>query len=397
MSAMRPRQVRCSGEKTGCQRCGNLRLKCAFSISRIGKVPGKRGKANRVAAAVTASSAPISTSSSSSMSTPIMSPPILTPALSFEIPKAYNGRNGIPAYPFTQEYPANRLPPVSEVHHPHLLPGYPTQSNPEDFNSLSNLCWTTELDQLGGPGMLSPDWEIDADESIPPPQSHTASTSISGYPDLLPDEENVCRTYASPVEIFPSAQYTIYIHLLHSIEQTIQFFNHCRSPGVESMHASTLDSILAANQKYLTTLLQISDSQAFTHTYNEEHLLFSVALDKIIYLFGLGYKNFKRRIEVYEGMGISCAGPMNRWIRFGAFEIDFAEQMAICRREFVEEIKRAMACLGRLMDAMGCITMSISTSPGRHEGLCEEMKRRLDGLMDDIEGDLGFHGTHLLG
>ncbi|KAL3475116.1 hypothetical protein BJX99DRAFT_259732 [Aspergillus californicus] len=385
-------KVRCSGEKTGCQRCGNLRLKCAFSISRIGKVPGKRSKANRVTTTGSnLASAPISTSSSSMSTTPIMSPPILTPTHSFESPRTYSGRSSVAIpqnYPFTHEYPASTLPVVSEANHPHLPPRYPPQSHPEDLSNLSNLCWTAELDQLGGPGLLSPDWEIDADESNAP-QSHQTSTT---YPDPVPDEHNDYRTYASPTEIFPSVQYPIYIHLLHSIEQTIQFSSHCRSPGAEGMHASTLDSVLAASQRYLTTLSQIADSAVFTHTYNEEHLLFSVALDKIIYLFTLGYADFRRRMEVYERMGMNCAGQVDRWMRFGAFEVDFVEQTAMCQRVFVEEVKRARACLGRLMDAMGVMVMPLSTSPGRHEGLCEEMKKRLDGLRDELEVDHGVHG-----
>ncbi|KAL4872530.1 hypothetical protein BDV12DRAFT_193248 [Aspergillus spectabilis] len=397
-------KVRCSGEKTGCQRCSNLRLKCAFSISRIGKVPGKRSKANRVAAAAipSTSSAPMSTSSSS-ITTPALSPPLATAPYLFEQGRGYEGRNSIAisttSYPFTPEYPTSTLPVANEANYSQFPPAYHAQSNPEDLSNLSNLCWTTELDQLGGPGLLSPEWEIDADESIPPQPSHTASTSISMYPDPASDPKSRSKTYASPPEPFPSAQYTMYLDLLHSIDHTIQFSVHCRSPGNEAMQTSTLDTILAASQRYLTTLLQSTDSPAFVQTYNEDHLLYSVALDKIIYLFGLAFADFRHRIELYEGTGMNYNGSMNRWTRFGAYEVDFTEQMTLCRRVFVEEVKRARACLGRLMEAMGYVSMSIpvSSSPGRHEGLCEEMKRRLDGLMDDLEADQSLHGVRLVG
>ncbi|KAL4784202.1 hypothetical protein BJX76DRAFT_367837 [Aspergillus varians] len=389
-------KVRCSGEKTGCQRCSNLRLKCAFSISRIGKVPGKRSKVNRVAATTvsTSSSAPIS-GSSSSISTRMMSPPFLTATHTFETSTAYNERSNIPisvtSYPFPPEYLAGTVPLVSEANYAHSPPGYPTLSNPEDSSSLSNLCWTTELDQLGGPGLLSPDWEIDADESIAAFASQATSTSTSTYPSSISEERHIAKPYAPPLEPFPSAQYTVYLHLLHSISHTIQFSHKCKSPGNESM--TTLDSIIVASQRYLTTLLQITDSPAFTHTYNDEHLLFSVALDKMIYLFSLGYVDFRRRMEVYEGMGINLTGPMDRWIRFGAFEVDVAEQISLCRRVFVEEVKRARVCLGRLMGAM---SGSGTLSAGKHEGLCEEMKRKLDGLMDDLESDQSIHGVRFV-
>ncbi|KAL4979515.1 hypothetical protein BDW66DRAFT_157339 [Aspergillus desertorum] len=390
-------KVRCSGEKTGCQRCSNLRLKCAFSISRIGKVPGKRSKANRATAtASTPSSTSISTSSSS-LSTPIMSPPLLMTSHSYESPRACDGRTAIPisaSYPFTQDY-VTGLPLANETSYAHSSPGYLAQSHTEDLSSLNNLCWTTELDQLGGRGLLSPDWEIDAEESLllVPPQP---SASISTYSDVVSDGRNTSETYASPAESISPGQYSVYLHLLQSIDHTIRFANQCRSPGE---HTSTLDTILTATQRYLTTLLQITESPGFTHTYNEEHLLFSVALDKMIYLFSLGYADLRRQLGVYEGMGTGLAEPVKGWVRYGAFEMDLVEQVSYCRKVFVEEVKRAGFCLDRLLEAMGYLAMpgSGSSSPGRHEGLCEEMKRRLDGLLDGLKGDQGTHGVHLVG
>ncbi|KAL4936214.1 hypothetical protein BDV06DRAFT_228106 [Aspergillus oleicola] len=390
-------KVRCSGEKTGCQRCSNLHLKCAFSISRIGKVPGKRSKANRVAAAAV-SSAPISTSSS--ISTPILSPPLLTTAQSFDNHRPYDGRNGVPvsttSYPFTQGYPASSL--RSEPAFPQS-PGYPHQSTSEDLPSLNNICWTAELDQLGGPGLLSPDWELDADDSIAP----LPPTSTSTYPNVLAEGKDVPRQYPSPPDPLPSTQYTIYLHLLHCIDQTIQFSHQCKSPGHDNSSISTLDSILVASQRYTATLLQLTSSAIFTQTYNEDHLLFSVALEKLIYLLHLAYTDYKRSMEVYEGMGMiitrNGTGAVDRWTRFGAFELDVAEQTALCSRVFVEEIKRARVCLSRLMEVMGlelATPMSVSATMGRHELLCEEMRRKLDGLMDTVEGIQGVTGVHLV-
>ncbi|KAL5338591.1 hypothetical protein BJX70DRAFT_398537 [Aspergillus crustosus] len=393
-------KVRCSGEKSGCQRCSNLRLKCAFSISRIGKVPGKRSKANRVAS-VPSTSAPTS-ASSSSITTPAMSPPLLTAPYPYDHGRGYEGRTSVTVsttpYPYTPEYPASTIPVANDANYSHYPAAYHAQSHPEDLSNPSNLCWTTELDQLGGPGLLSPEWELDADESIPPQASHTASTSTSSYPDPVSDLKRSSQTYSSPPEHFPSAQYTMYLDLLHSIDHTIHFSAHCRSPGNEAMQSSTLDTILTASQRYLTRLLQITDSPAFVHTYTEDHLLFSVALDKIIYLFSLAFADFQHRLDLYEGMGINYAGAVDRWPRFGGYEVGFAEQMALCRGVFLEEVKRARVCLVRLMEAMGCVPLSISvsSSPGRHEGLCEEMKRRLDRLMEDLEADHSVHGVHLV-
>ncbi|KAL4907583.1 hypothetical protein BDW74DRAFT_176334 [Aspergillus multicolor] len=384
-------KVRCSGEKTGCQRCSNLRLKCAFSISRIGKVPGKRSKANRGPATVSTSSSASISASSSSLSTPIMSPPLLTTAHSFESTRTYDGRSHVPipvSYSYAQEY-ATGMPLANETTYAQSLPIYPTQSHPEDMSSLNNLCWTSDLDQLGGPGLLSPAWEIDGDESLPSASSQP-QTSMSSYPDFASEGRNSSRAYASPAESIPPGQYPVYLHLLQSIDQTIRFATQCRSPGE---HTSLIDSILAACQRYLSTLLHITDSPAFTHTYNEEHLLFSVALDKVGYLFGVAYGDFRHRIDIYEGMGINFVEPVGYGVRYGAFEMDVMEQMSYCRKAFVEEVKRAGVCLGRLMEVMGYMSLpgSGSSSPGRHEGLCEDLKRRLDGLLDDLKGEQGGH------
>ncbi|KAL4917035.1 hypothetical protein BDW62DRAFT_202197 [Aspergillus aurantiobrunneus] len=386
-------KVRCSGEKTGCQRCSNLRLKCAFSISRIGKVPGKRSKANRVASMST-SSAPISTSSSS-MSTPMMSPPLATTTRPSESSRAYSGRAPIPisttSYPFAQDYAAGTLPLASEATYAHSPPGYPPNSNPEELTGLNNLCWSTELDQLSGPGLLSPDWEIDADDSIPLTSPPAAPTTT--HQTLSSHEPISSNGYASPTEPFPSAQYTMYLQLLHSIDHTIQFSHQCRSSpgsGSEGMPSSTLDSILVASQRYLTTLLQITDTPVFTHTYNEEHLLVSVALERMIDLFGLGYTEFQHRVGVYGSMGVSCLTPVDWWARNGGLEVDVVDRVAAARGVFVDEVKRARLCLGRLMEAMGCLAGS--RVAGRHEGLCEEMKRRLDALVEDLEDQSGRGG-----
>ncbi|KAL4951898.1 hypothetical protein BDW69DRAFT_185959 [Aspergillus filifer] len=393
-------KVRCSGEKTGCQRCSNLHLKCAFSISRIGKVPGKRSKANRVAAATvtSTSSAPISTSSSS-ISTPILSPPLLTTGRPFEDHGTYDARNGMPvsttSYPLAQSYPTGSVL-RSEAAFPQS-PGYHPESAPEDLPSLNNICWTTELDQFGGPGLLSPDWELDADDPIAP----LASASSSAYPNVVSEAKDPPRQYPSPADSLPSPHYTLYLHLLGCIHQTSQFAHQGKSPVHEGAPMSTLDSILIASQRYTATLLQLTSGPTFTQTYNEDHLLFSVVLEKLIYLFGLAYSDFKRSIEVYEGMGMVIprneTGTMDLFARYGAFELDVAEQMALCSRVFVEEMKRARLCLSRLMDAMGVgIAAAHAASPGRHEMFCEEMRRRLDALMDSFEGDHGSNGVQLV-
>ncbi|KAE8309905.1 hypothetical protein BDV41DRAFT_410629 [Aspergillus transmontanensis] len=40
-------KVRCSGERTGCDRCNNLQYQCVYAISRVGKVPGVRARGNK--------------------------------------------------------------------------------------------------------------------------------------------------------------------------------------------------------------------------------------------------------------------------------------------------------------------------------------------------------------
>ncbi|KAL4794581.1 hypothetical protein BDV19DRAFT_364833 [Aspergillus venezuelensis] len=104
-------------------------------------------------------------------------------------------------------------------------------------------------------------------------------------------------------------------------------------------------------------------------------------------------------MEVYEGMGMviprNGTGTMDRFARYGAFELEVAEQTSLCSRVFVEEMKRARVCLSRLMDAMGMgMGTPLSASTGRHEIFCEDMRRRLDALMDGFEGGHGSNTVH---
>ncbi|KAF7585099.1 hypothetical protein BBP40_012777, partial [Aspergillus hancockii] len=119
-----------------------------------------------------------------------------------------------------------------------------------------------------------------------------------------------------PLETFPQeSTSTIYLNLLASIEQTLLLGRHRSN---KDSHA--LDAVLAANQQYLSTLLTLTESLAFDSMY-DGHLLFTVALSKIITLFSFGYRDFTLRSEAHQGMG--------GWIRFGVFEIDHVEQKNI--------------------------------------------------------------------
>ncbi|KAL4802399.1 hypothetical protein BDV18DRAFT_164222 [Aspergillus unguis] len=243
-------KVRCTGEKTGCQRCTTQQLKCAFSISRIGKVPGKRSRANRTSVTVSAANtvsgaAATPTTSMSTISTvSTMSPYTLQ---TFD-QNAYT-ESIQEGYPFTPTESNHCLYPIS------------TSGDPP---SLNTQYWP-ELD-LGtqGAGLLSPEW----DESMLPPAI---------YPDTLPSQPP--HPYASPAE--QSLSFSVYLNLLLDIEQTIQAV-------VQGVNASTttIDTVLSASGRYLSTLSEVFDPA--TRSCTSDYLLLIVALDKIIYLLRLG-------------------------------------------------------------------------------------------------------------
>ncbi|KAK1139538.1 hypothetical protein N8T08_000678 [Aspergillus melleus] len=320
------------------------------------------------------------------------------------------------------------LPDVLPSNAPYILP-----TNVDiGISDLNHLSWTAELDQLSVYGLPTPGLEIPSiakapslpfsDRQINHAQAHNFShtqtqewdldsgsntssvdprrTSITSIrAPITPPDYNVLddpipsKSHMRPLDRLSSSTY---LQLLHDIEQTTALG-----------HTHTVDSVLAANQRYLSTLLRMTETPGFEYGY-DTHLLFTVALRKIIALFTAGYRDFVIRMEGPEtchinginnypnshsssnnvATGINGSGSIgvDRLIRFGVFEIDLVEQKAICRSILLRELKRARLCLIRLVDVLerdsgGC------GGAGRHEGICEEMSRRLDLLVGSLEGE----------
>ncbi|GAB1198506.1 hypothetical protein APSETT444_007829 [Aspergillus pseudonomiae] len=417
-------KVRCSGEKTGCQRCANLSLDCIFSISRIGKVPGKRSKANRAAAAAAAAAAVTAPPSSTSLTSPSRLESTNETVASFKpFSHAIKDEGGQGMTPSARHIPSNFavdpiITPLIVHDYSSSMQFYPGDSCVQDGLSLTdtvptsthhiahplgpnidlgpqepgNFCWSSDLEPLSAnslptPGLeisasrgslsldrrLSHDWEMEtnvASGSCNPSRSCTTSIRQPATPpEYLADD--VIYPVSALGNMGPETSYTVYLQLLHDIEQTLVM-------GRQRMKENhTLDAVLAANQQYLTTLLHLTESLGFEQMY-DGHLLFTVALSKIITLFNFGYRDFTLRSEAHQSMG--CA---ERLIRFGVFEIDFVEQKAICEGIFLRELKRAGVCLSRLMDVL--CREKFPYAHGRHEKLCEEMKQHLDQLTSALE------------
>ncbi|KAE8329551.1 hypothetical protein BDV39DRAFT_45838 [Aspergillus sergii] len=417
-------KVRCSGEKTGCQRCANLGSECIFSISRIGKVPGKRSKANRAAAAAAAAAAVTAPPSSTSLTSPSRLESTNGTIAAFQpFSNAIKDEGGSGVTPLARHVPSNfavdpMITPLMVHDYSSGMPFYSGASYAPDGLSLAdtartsthnishplgpnidlslqepgNFCWASDLEPLSAnslptPGLemsasrdslsldrrLSHDWEMEtnvANGSCDPSRSCTTSIRQPATPPEYLADEGIYPVSALE-NMGPEASYTVYLQLLHNIEQTLLMGRQ----RTKEIH--TLDAVLAANQQYLTTLLQLSDSLGFEQMY-DGHLLFTVALSKIITLFSFGYRDFTLRSEAHQSMGRA-----ERLIRFGVFEIDFIEQKAICEGIFLRELKRAGVCLSRLMDAL--CREKLPYAHGRHERLCEEMKQHLDQLTSALE------------
>ncbi|THC92648.1 hypothetical protein EYZ11_007878 [Aspergillus tanneri] len=422
--ALQPNGPPSSGQPAMSVMLLNLGLICIFSISRIGKVPGKRSKANRAAAAAAAlaassSSSTLTSNSSTSLTLPLNRVPS-SEALRASQPAQRPQEDELAASrpphlaiaPASAQDPSSIITPAqdysssiqyytgdcpNEASNPSLpLPDVlPTPSHAPyacpanvDFGlpDLSHLSWTTELDQLSSCGLPTPgleipaiakgplpsdrrlgqiyEWEMDDGSSSSVDPSRTSTASLC-HPVTPPDFNVLEESAAYPVHHVESVSCSTYLYLLHDIEQTTTI-------------GHTLDSVLAANQRYLSTLLQMTEIPGFEHAY-DAHLLFTVALSKVISLFSAGYRDFLARME-----GHALMGGVDRLIRFGVFEIDFVEQKAICRSILLRELKRARLCLVRLVDVLS--RQNETCGAGRHEGLCEEMGQRLDLLAGSLEG-----------
>ncbi|KAE8376883.1 hypothetical protein BDV26DRAFT_224726 [Aspergillus bertholletiae] len=404
-------KVRCSGEKTGCQRCANLGLDCIFSISRIGKVPGKRSKANRAAAAAAAAiTAPPSSTSLSRLETTNETIPSFPSFSHTAKDESGSGVTSSARHVPTTFAVDPIIPPLMAHDYSSGMPFYSGSSCAPDSLSLADtlpasthtidlslqepgsFCWTSDLEALGVNGLptpgleipasrgslsldrrLSHDWEVGtnvANGSCDPSRSCTTSIRQPATPPEYVTDEGIYPVSARE-NMGLEMSYTVYLQLLHNIEQTLLMGRQ------RTKENHTLDAVLAANQQYLTTLLHLSESLGCEQMY-DSHLLFTVALSKIITLFNFGYRDFTLRSEAHQSMG--CA---ERLIRFGVFEIDFIEQKAICESILLRELKRAGVCLSRLMDAL--CWEKFPYAHGRHERLCEEMKQHLNQLTRALE------------
>lgn len=320
------------------------------------------------------------------------------------------------------------LPDTIPSNAPHILPTNVDLGQPD----LSYFSWTADLDPLSACGLPTPGLEIPSVAKAPPlpmidrqinhtqvhSLTHTQSqdwdfesgsntssvdprrTSITSIrAPITPPEFNILDDAVpstGPPSIRPLEllSCSTYLQLLHDIEQTT-------APG----QTHTVDSVLAANQRYLSTLLRMTETPGFECNY-DTHMLFTVALSKIIGLFTTGYRDFMLRIEGPEpytsnyvnhhsaanvhnsNINNNMCGnhPVDRLIRFGVFEIDLIEQKAICRTLLLRELKRARLCLIRLVNVLERENVPSGGGAGRHEGLCEEMSRRLDLLIGYLEG-----------
>lgn len=246
--------------------------------------------------------------------------------------------------------------PVNEGYWAHgSQRSYTVKSEGEEFSST---------DGTGGHITDAPGIPVGQTSTPPVPQLLTP-------PELFLDESSYPMGVMDPLA--PESICTLYLHLIQEIERTIQI-------GQLSKSGHTVDSVLAANQRFLTTLLQITANPNFGQVY-DDHLLFFVAFNKIINLFGFGYQDFIMRLDAHESVGCS-----DRLIRFGVFEIDFIEQKIICRSILMRELKRASTCLSRMVDALGKVDPRCGM--GRHENLCREMDLRVEQLMCALEETL---------
>ncbi|KAL5355988.1 hypothetical protein BJX96DRAFT_91634 [Aspergillus floccosus] len=232
-------------------------------------------------------------------------------------------------------------------------------------------------------------------ECFVPDSSHTISASSSG-PALIPNPVPSLHAYpyahalpgpdssiTAPAATAPEDSCAAYLTLLHDIEQSLTNTAPPTSLGARVLPnpTQTVDSVLAINQRHLTTLLRLAEHPRFETALDDAHLICTVTLSKILTLFHLGYADFTMRLDAHDALGCT-----DRLIRFGVFELNFLEQSAICRSLFLRELKRAQLCLGRLVAVWGRKSAE-GYAVGRLEGLLEEMQRRIDFLVAALESE----------
>ena len=372
--------MKCTGERTGCERCTSAGLACIYAESRVGKVPGNRAKKARgssISEAPPSSHIPLRDSVNVNQSTVAVAPLNLEDAI----------RNWNPD--------VRAMNPEANGMEDIFLAGFSENSNMHEPNS--SQCHQT--DSASGNEFLDSSLDFDfGTETVAP---STVATSVG--------ERDKARAAPSSIQDPTRTASPNPARSRHTLAMDSQCVQGCCQIilNLESYigaNVTSFDILLGILKKAIDMLNHLVAIQRDATNVRINGLL-GVIMCQITLLFESGCEEFlaspanradsQNTAPTSFGTGVSSAPRLGgiaeyfSGFNFGVFQVDPQEQRAWRARVILKELQQAseilqrIVALGRMGQGHNMPQTSLSFHP--QQELCfTDIERRLESLCEDV-------------
>ncbi|GAB1317423.1 Fungal zn(2)-Cys(6) binuclear cluster domain-containing protein [Madurella fahalii] len=378
-------KIRCSGEKTGCQRCTTLSLHCEYVVSMVGRTPKRQRK----------------TSEARSNGQQTSSLEARPPEASLATPPYPSSHASVSETPTTTANPSRdgSLDISQTIFAAGQTLPQPDFNDQNLFDCLNDDSWvtggaacTTGLDDGTGFGEAT-GFEI---ESFPLPsdlqvlgatsgpsflkmglsQPPSLSSAIPGFFPMSP------RSPGQSVTGLPSTQtnqdWGQHAHVVALCKMIRLLENHVQAKS------TPVDEVMKLSQACIRDITKISSKKEYMQCRSCPALI-STIMELIVTLYEDTTRNQVQEPESTASPGLSKpSGPL---LHFGVFELDPEEQTAIRNRIIRKEAQECVQIIQVLKRLLGGETPTAGRETLQSRALaewCEGMEKRMNELISSL-------------
>ncbi|KAI0114681.1 hypothetical protein F4776DRAFT_325759 [Hypoxylon sp. NC0597] len=368
-------KTKCSGQKTGCDRCADLDLPCKYEVSMVGKIAGIRSKNRRKSRIEITDHSTQCTCTAASSAT--SSGTIATTGTTTTVAPT--------GFPVQSQHP--------------MTPWSPSVDFQMNLFSLQHLEGSMDVDaaSTGTPLACGPSTDSEMElwfnagpnmqESTNEIQTAGGSPSVISLGFSGPGLSEVA-TEPSPASCLketatPADSDVGNLDELGSISVCADIIKAL--VGILNAKSRTLDAVLSACRSHITRLSAIIKDDDFEHSTGCRTIVLT-ALNLVICLF-------ERCVHVEEepttkgppfsdGRRFRFRFPLPR-VSFGSIQLDNGEQFAFCSQLMGEELSRTLAVVGSLTQrGVNRNCKAAISAANIQEVWCEDFKHRLQALLN---------------
>ncbi|OTA92442.1 hypothetical protein M434DRAFT_12372 [Hypoxylon sp. CO27-5] len=368
-------KTKCSGQKTGCDRCADLDLPCKYEVSMVGKIAGIRSKNRRKSRIENSdhSAQCMCTAASSSTTSGTIA---TTGTMATAAPPGFSVQPQQPMTPWSPNVDFSMN--LFSLQHLEGNMDMDTASTSTPLACVSSADGEMDLWFNTGPSIQESTNEIQT--STGSPSAVTLGFPGPSVPEAAaePSPSSCLKEMATPADSDVGN-----LDELGSISVCADIIKAL--VGILNAKSRTLDAVLSACRSHITRLSPIIKDDDFEHSTGCRTIVLT-ALNLVICLF-------ERCVQVEEDptvKGLSGSDvrkfrfrfPLPR-VSFGSIQLDNGEQFAFCSQLMGEELSRTLAVVALLTQRgvnRNC-TAAISAA-NIQEVWCEDFKCRLRALLD---------------